>query len=135
MRRLARTALAAITRVRSRNPPPRKSGLYCLLELPAELRQFHAMFCRFACPDVDHGNIAVKPLAQNFIFIDIHFVENGAKLSQKRGDCRFGFLAEMAAGTCVQGDVARPASGQARILGRIAQGFGSEYFINGPECG
>jgi hypothetical protein len=73
----------------------------CLLELPAELRQFHTMLCSFVRPDVDHGNIATVPFAQDCIFVNVHFMEDGAKLSQKRSDCRFGFLTEMAAGTRV----------------------------------
>ena len=102
---------------------------------PPELRQIHTMLRRLALPDEDHWNIPRKTLFQNRVCIDVHFVEDGTKFVQKRGDRGLGFLTKMAAGTRVERDVARPITGKAPVFEDVAHGFGFEYFMNGPECG
>ena len=108
---------------------------YCLLKLPPELRQIHAMLRRFAPPDENDRHVPRVEFLQRCILIYVHFVESRFKFPEQRPDRGLGFLAKMAAGARVQRDVARPTIREARIFRRVAHGLGFEYFMNGPECG
>jgi|ERR1700674_214654 len=104
-----------------------------ILQLPAELRQVHAMLRRFVPSDEDHRNIPAVALLQNLILIHVHFAKDHAKLAQNRRDRGLRFVAKMATRASIQRDVSRPAPRQSQIFRGIAHGWGFEYFMKGPE--
>ncbi len=87
----------------------------------------------FLLADEDHGNIPAVALLQHRIFIYIDLTEDGAEFAQERRDGGLSFVAEVTPGTRVESDVERTTSGQRRIFGGAAHGWGLEYFMNGPE--
>src|SRR5260370_13465192 len=79
-----------------------------ILKLPTELLQVHAMFGGFVRADEDHGNIPTVALPEHRIGIYIDFAKGSAEFAQEWRDGRLGLVAEVASGTRVESNVARP---------------------------
>ena len=112
---------------------PTKSTCLRISQLLAELRQVHAMLCRFVLPNENYRNIPAVAVLQNGILIHVHFAKHRGKLAQNRRDRRLRFVAKMATRARIQRDVVRPAPRQSQIFRGIAHGWGFEYFMKGPE--
>src|SRR5712691_11917399 len=105
-----------------------------ILKLPPELHQIHTMLRRFPLSDEDHRNIPTVALLQDRIGIYIDFPEGRAEFSQERRDGRLGFVAEVASGTRVESNVARPGSGKAGVFGMSAHRFVAKLHLTGGQA-
>ena len=104
------------------------------MKLPPELFQIHAMLRRFLLTDEDHRNIPTVALLQDRIRIYIDFPEGGAEFSQERRDGRLGLVAQVASGTRVESNVARPGSGKAGVFGMSAHRFVAKLHLTGEQA-
>ncbi len=104
------------------------------MKLPPELLQVHTMLRRFPLADEDHGNIPTVALLQDRIVIDIDFAESGAEFLQERRDGGLGFVADVASGSRVESNVARPGSGQPGVFGMSAHRFVAKTHLTGERA-
>ena len=86
-------------------------------QLAAELGDVHAVLGGFSRAQKNHRDVEIVSRAQFGIFVDIDFGEARAELLQQGRDLVLCFFAEMAAGTRVEGDVARRGNLQAAVFG------------------
>jgi hypothetical protein len=104
------------------------------LKLPPELLQIHTMLRRSPLANKNHRNVPTVALLQDRIGIYIDLPEDSAEFSQERRDGRLGFVAEVASGTRVQSNVARPGSGKAGVFGMSIHHFSAKLHLTGERA-
>ena len=71
------------------------------------------MFCGLVSADENHRDIPAIAFFEGRVLIDVHLVQNSAKLTQQGQDSGFGFLAQVAAWARLESDIARAAGREA----------------------
>ncbi len=75
------------------------------------------MFGGFARAQENHGDIVIVARAKVRVLVDVDFGEARAEFLQQGSDLGFCFLAQVASGAGIEGDVARGGELQAAIFG------------------
>jgi hypothetical protein len=105
-----------------------------ILKLPPELLQVHAMLRRFPLADENHGNVPAVAHLQDRIGINIDFSQRGAELLQERRDGGLGFVAQVASGPRIEGDVAGAGSGKTGIFGMSVHRVVAKLHLTGEQA-
>ena len=81
------------------------------------------MLRRFSRAEENHRNIFAVPLAQDRVFLNIHFAQRRAEFLEQRRDRGLRFFAEVAPGTRVERHVPPTGARQPFIFRRARRGL------------